>query len=116
MNPKSKEREENMSLFSFIRQLFGKKTPQGPKELIEIYVGNLSYDMKDAQLRKLFAKYGTVKRARVILNRHNHKSKGFGFVEMIYRPEAEAAIKAIHGRKVMGRELRANEARNKIKA
>ena len=60
--PEEKERA-NMSLFSMIRQLFGKKTPQGPKELIEIYVGNLSYDMNDAQLRKLFAKYGTVKRA-----------------------------------------------------
>lgn len=105
-----------MSLFSMIRQLFGKKTPSGPKELIEIYVGNLSYDMKDEDLRKLFAKYGTIKRARVILHRHNRKSKGFGFVEMIYRSEAEAAIKAIHGRKVMGREIRANEARNKIKA
>ena len=112
--PEEKERA-NMSLFSMIRQLFGKKTPQGPKELIEIYVGNLSYDMNDAQLRKLFAKHGTVKRARVILNRHNHKSKGFGFVEMIYRAEAEAAIKAVNGRKVMGRELRANEAKNKIK-
>lgn len=105
-----------MSLFSAVLALFkGKKTPKGPKELIEIYVGNLSYDMTNDQLRKAFAKYGTVKSARVIENRHNHKSKGFGFVEMIYRPEAEAAIKALHDKNVMGRRLRVNEARNKIK-
>lgn len=105
-----------MSLFSAVLALFkGKKAPKGPKELIEIYVGNLSYDMTNEQLRKAFAKYGTVKSARVIENRHNHKSKGFGFVEMIYRPEAEAAIKALHDKNVMGRRLRVNEARNKIK-
>lgn len=101
-----------MSLISFLKNLFGGKADKGPKELIEIYVGNLSYDMKDEQLRKAFAKYGTVKSARVIENRHNHKSKGFGFVEMIYRPEAEAAIKALHDKVVMGRRLRVNEARN----
>lgn len=105
-----------MSLFSFIRGLFGGKAGKGPQELIEIYVGNLSYDMTNDQLRKAFAKYGTVKSARVIENHYNHKSKGFGFVEMIYRPEAEAAIKALHDKTVMGRRLRVNEARNKVKA
>lgn len=106
-----------MSLFSFIRNLFGGlRADKGPKELIEIYVGNLSYDMTNEQLRKAFAKYGTVKSARVIENHYNHKSKGFGFVEMIYRPEAEAAIKALHDKNVMGRRLRVNEARNKVKA
>lgn len=105
-----------MSLFSFIGRLLGRgATPKGPRELIEIYVGNLSYDMNDDQLRKAFAKHGHVKSARVITNRHNHRSKGFGFVEMIYRPEAEAAIRALHGKKVMGRELRVNEAKNKLK-
>lgn len=105
-----------MSLFSFVGRLFGRgNAPKGPREHIEIYVGNLSYDMNDDQLRKAFAKYGTVARARVVENRHNHRSKGFGFVEMSYRPEAEAAIRALHGKKVMGRELRVNEARNKIK-
>ena len=106
-----------MSLFSFIRNLFGSSSAaKGPQELIEIYVGNLSYDMTNEQLRKAFAKYGTVKSARVIENHYNHKSKGFGFVEMIYRPEAEAAIKALHDKNVMGRRLRVNEARNKVKA
>jgi len=82
-------------------------------DCVEIYVGNLSYDMNDAQLRKEFERFGSVKSARVIENRFNHKSKGFGFVEMPNRPEAEAAIKSLHDRDLMGRKLRVNEAKNK---
>jgi hypothetical protein len=85
----------------------------GGPDLVEIYVGNLSYDMTDAQLRKEFERFGVVKSARVIENRFNHKSKGFGFVEMPNRPEAEAAIKALHDKDVMGRKMRVNEAKNK---
>jgi hypothetical protein len=85
----------------------------GDGDCIEIYVGNLSYDMNEAQMRKEFEKYGTVKSARIISNRFNHKSKGFGFVEMPNRPEAEAAVKALHDKDVLGRKLRVNEAKNK---
>lgn len=85
----------------------------GDGDCIEIYVGNLSYDMNDVQLRKEFERYGTVKSARIIENRFNHKSKGFGFVEMINRVEAEAAINATHDKDVLGRKLRVNEAKNK---
>ena len=103
-----------MSFFGnlLVRLGLRKAAPTGPRESIEIYVGNLSYDMTDEQLEKAFAKYGTVRRARVITNRFNHKSKGFGFVEMVYRVEAEKAIKALHDKTVMGRKLRVNEARN----
>ena len=82
-------------------------------DCIEIYVGNLSYDMTEAQLRKEFEKYGAVKSARIIQNRFNHKSKGFGFVEMPNRPEAEAAVKGLHDKDLLGRKLRVNEAKNK---
>jgi hypothetical protein len=85
----------------------------GGADVVEIYVGNLSYDMTEAQLRKEFERYGAVKSARIIENRFNHKSKGFGFVEMPNRPEAEAAVKALHDRDLMGRKLRVNEAKNK---
>ncbi|MDX9868009.1 MAG: hypothetical protein RBT78_08795 [Kiritimatiellia bacterium] len=85
----------------------------GDGDCVEIYVGNLSYDMTEAQMRKEFERYGAVKSARIITNRFNHKSKGFGFVEMPNRPEAEAAIKALHDRDVLGRKLRVNEAKNK---
>ncbi|MEI7900993.1 MAG: RNA-binding protein [bacterium] len=80
---------------------------------MEIYVGNLSYDMSEAQMRKEFERYGTVKSARIISNGFNHKSKGFGFVEMPNRAEAERAIKALHDKDILGRKLRVNEAKNK---
>ncbi len=81
--------------------------------IVEIYVGNLSYETDEDRLRKEFEKYGTVLSARIISNRFSHKSKGFGFVEMPNRPEAEAAIKALHDTEIQGRKLRVNEARNK---
>ena len=82
-------------------------------DCIEIYVGNLSYDMTEAQMRKEFEKYGVVKSARIITHRFNQRSKGFGFVEMPDRPEAEAAIKALNNKDILGRKLRVNEAKNK---
>lgn len=85
----------------------------GSGDCVEIYVGNLSYDMNEAHMRKEFERYGVVKSARIISNRFNHKSKGFGFVEMPNRPEAEAAIKALHDKDILGRKLRVNEAKNK---
>lgn len=81
--------------------------------VVEIYVGNLSYDTDEDRLRKEFEKYGEVLSARIISNHFSHKSKGFGFVEMPNRPEAEAAIKALHDAEIQGRKLRVNEARNK---
>lgn len=82
--------------------------------MVEIYVGNLSYDTDEDQLRKEFEKYGTVHSSRIISNHFSHKSKGFGFIEMPNRPEAEAAIKALNDAEVQGRKLRVNEARNKL--
>ena len=86
-------------------------TPDG---VVEIYVGNLSYDTDEVQLRKEFEKFGKVLSARIITNHFNHKSKGFGFIEMPNRPEAEAAIKALHDAEIQGRKLRVNEAKNKL--
>jgi RNA recognition motif-containing protein len=85
----------------------------GDGDCVEIYVGNLSYDMTEAHMRKEFERYGAVKSARIISNRFTSKSKGFGFVEMPNRPEAEAAIRALHDKDILGRKLRVNEAKNK---
>jgi RNA recognition motif-containing protein len=82
-------------------------------DCVELYVGNLSYDMTEAQMRKEFERYGKVKSARIITHRFNHRSKGFGFVEMPIRSEAEAAIKATNGKDFLNRKLRVNEAKNK---
>lgn len=85
----------------------------GDGDCVEIYVGNLNYDMTEEQMRKEFEHYGAVKSVRIISNRFNHKSKGFGFVEMPDRSEAEAAIKALNNKELQGRKLRVNEAKNK---
>ncbi len=86
-----------------------------PAGSVEIYVGNLSYDLTEAQLRKEFEAFGKVDTARVVTNKFNDKSKGYGFVVMPNRPEAEAAIAAMSEREVLGRKMRVNEARNTIK-
>ena len=81
---------------------------------VEIYVGNLSYDMTEDQLRKEFEAYGKVNVARLITNRYNGKSKGFGFVQMPDRAEAEKAIAALNDKDIMGRKMKCNEAKNLI--
>ena len=81
---------------------------------VEIYVGNLSYDMTEDQLRKEFEAYGKVNSARLIMNRFNGKSKGYGFVQMPVREEAEKAVAALNDKDIMGRKMRCNEAKNLI--
>ena len=83
----------------------------GSGRLVEIYVGNLSYDVDDAVLLKQFTKFGVIKSARVVINRHNNKSKGYGFVEMPHREEAEIAIKKLNNHDLLGRPMKVNEAR-----
>ncbi len=81
---------------------------------VEIYVGNLSYDMTEEQLRKEFEAFGKVNSVRLVMNRFNGKSKGFGFVQMPNRPEAEKACDALNDREIMGRKVKCNEAKNLI--
>ena len=83
-----------------------------PAGSVEIYVGNLSYEMTDDDLRKTFSEFGTVDSARIVTNRFNDKSKGFGFVVMPNRPEAEKAIAALDEKEVLGRRMKVNEAQN----
>ena len=81
---------------------------------IEIYVGNLSYDMTEDQLRAEFEAYGKVNSARIITNKFNGKSKGFGFVHMPNREEADRACAALNDKEILGRNLKCNEAKNTI--
>ena len=81
---------------------------------VEIYVGNLSYDMTEDQLREAFAAYGKVNSARLITNKFNGKSKGFGFVQMPDRAEADKAIEALNEKDIMGRKMKCNVAKNLI--
>lgn len=76
-----------------------------------LYVGNLSYGVSSSDLEKLFAEYGSVKRAQVISDKYSGQSKGFGFVEMQNDAEAQAAIQGLNLKEVDGRCLTVNEAR-----
>jgi hypothetical protein len=80
----------------------------------EIYVGNLSYDMTEDQLRKEFEAYGKVNSARIIMNRYTNKSKGFGFVHMPDKAEARRACAALDDKEICGRKMKCNEAKNLI--
>lgn len=78
---------------------------------MKLYVGNLSYQTASSDLESLFAEFGTVRSAQVVMDRDTGRSKGFGFVEMADSNEAQAAIQALHDQEVSGRRLTVNEAR-----
>ncbi len=78
---------------------------------MNIYVGNLSYDAKDDDLREAFENYGAVDTASVIQDHYSGRSRGFGFVEMPDSAEAEAAIAGLDGQEIAGRAVKVNEAR-----
>jgi len=80
---------------------------------MDIYVGNLPYDVSDSDLQQLFEQYGTVSSARVVMDRETGRAKGFGFVEMNDRGQAEAAIAGTNGADMNGRPLRVNESQPK---
>ena len=81
---------------------------------MNIYVGNISWGLNDQDLENIFAEYGTVTSAKIITDRMTNRSRGFGFVEM--SDGAEAAIEALNGTEVDGRELVVNESRPKDKS
>ncbi len=93
-------------------QKFEKKHPAPADGSVEIYVGNLSYDLTEDQLRKEFEAFGTVNSARIITNRFNNRSKGFGFVHMPNQAEADAAVAALNDKDILGRKLKCNQAKN----
>lgn len=77
----------------------------------KLFVGSLSYQATDDDLRDAFAAAGQVVSAKVITDRDTGRSKGFGFVEMSTEEEAQAAIKQLNGKEVAGRPIVVNEAR-----
>lgn len=80
---------------------------------MNIYVGNLSYDTQDQDLLNAFSAHGEVASARVISDRETGRSRGFGFVEMPDRNQAQAAMSALNGADLQGRTISANEARER---
>lgn len=78
---------------------------------MNIYVGNLPYNISDDDLLQMFAQYGNVDSASIIKDKFSGQSKGFGFVEMSRQADAEEAIKQLNGSAVNGRNLTVNPAR-----
>jgi RNA recognition motif-containing protein len=80
---------------------------------MNIYVGNLSYDVTDEDLKNAFEAYGEVATASVIKDQYSDRSKGFGFVEMPDAAQAQSAIAGLNGKELNGRTLNISEARPK---
>jgi RNA recognition motif-containing protein len=78
---------------------------------MKLYVGNLSFDTTENDLQDLFAAYGEVKEVALIQDKFTNRSRGFGFVTMSGAAEGNAAIAALHEKKIDGRNLTVNEAR-----
>lgn len=78
---------------------------------MNIYVGNLPYNVTEDELRNMFGAYGDVSSANIITDKYSGESKGFGFVEMPRQSDAEEAIKALNGSSVKGRSIKVNQAR-----
>ncbi len=78
-----------------------------------LYVGNLSYQTTEMDLRDLFGQHGTVADAKVVMDRDTGRPRGFGFVEMSTDAEATAAIGALNGQDLQGRPLTVNEAQER---
>ncbi len=79
--------------------------------MTNIFVGNLSYQTTDDDLRIAFSEYGAVERASVVRDRDSGQSRGFGFVEMTNPNEATTAMTALNGHDIDGRTLNVNEAK-----
>jgi RNA recognition motif-containing protein len=78
---------------------------------MNIYVGNLSYDLTEDELRDAFGAHGQVSSAKIIMDRYTGRSRGFGFVEMPDQSEGEIAVREMDGAMLGGRPLKVNEAR-----
>jgi len=77
---------------------------------VNIYIGNLSYDISNTELNKLFEEFGKITSVSIARDKYNGKSRGFGFVEMPVREEAMNAINSLNGKEIKGRKINVNES------
>ena len=80
---------------------------------MNIYVGNLSYEVTDDEVKDLFSPHGEISSVSIIKDKYSGQSKGFGFVEMPNQAEAEEAIKALNESELKGRNIKVNQAKPK---
>ncbi|HEY9123277.1 MAG TPA: RNA-binding protein [Bacteroidales bacterium] len=77
---------------------------------VTLYVGNISYTMKEDELKNAFGQYGEVVSAKIIIDKRTGKSKGYGFVEMATDSAAEEALTNLNGKELSGRNVKVNKA------
>ncbi len=77
---------------------------------VTLYVGNISYSMKEDELNKAFGQFGEVVSVKIIIDKRTGKSKGYGFVEMGSDEAADEALKGINGKELAGRSIKVNKA------
>jgi len=82
---------------------------------MKIYVGNMSYDVQEEDLRQAFGEFGQVDSVSIIMDKISGRSKGFGFVEMSTKETGEAAISGLNGKELKGRPITVNEAKPQTK-
>ena len=80
---------------------------------MKLYVGNLSFNTTEERLREIFSEHGEVASATLVMDRDTGRPRGFGFVEFVNAESAKAAIAALHGQNIDGRDLTVNEAKPK---
>ncbi|MEI6606684.1 MAG: hypothetical protein WCP35_15355 [Verrucomicrobiota bacterium] len=94
----------------------GERSRGGDRSSVEsarVYVGNLSYDVSESDLQDLFKGIGGVRNVEIVYNRSTHRSKGYGFVEMLHMDEAKRAVEVLHDQPFMGRKLTVSGAQSK---
>jgi cold-inducible RNA-binding protein len=77
---------------------------------MKMYVGNMSYDVSEENLRVLFEPFGAIESVKLVLDKFTGKSKGFAFIEMLNDEEAKKAIEGLDGKELKGRSIKVNEA------
>ena len=80
---------------------------------MNIYVGNLHYEIGEDELKEIFEKFGEVNSVKVITDKYSGRSKGFGFIEMLNDTEAKEAIDNLDGTEIGGRNVKVNQARER---
>ena len=78
---------------------------------MNIYVGNLSYNLQEEELKQLFGEFGEVTSVNIIKDKYTGQGKGFGFIEMANEAEAAKAIEALDNKEIKGRNIKVNKAR-----
>ena len=97
-------------IYLIFNRLVTKKFLVDTSDFMNMYIGNLSYNVRESDLRQVMEEYGTVESVKLIMDRNTNRSKGFAFVEMPEAAEAQQAINKLNGAEYVGRQMVVKEA------